>query len=52
MTDWIYRAMRLRGYGSNEISGHDFKVGASDIVLLSSVALMAIMFISTESLVL
>lgn len=49
-SDWIYRAMRLRGYGSNQITVQDFKAEASDILLLLSVAVIAIIFISAEVL--
>ncbi len=47
-SDWIYRAMRLRGYGSQGITRHNSRAEAWDIILLSSVALMAIIFISAE----
>ena len=47
-SDWIYKAMRLRGYGSNQIAVHNFKARAFDIILLLSVAFIAMILVSSE----
>ena len=40
-SDWIYRSMRIRGYGNRGDYKHDFKVGRIDLVSLAAVILLA-----------
>ncbi|MDF1614216.1 cobalt ECF transporter T component CbiQ [Desulfurivibrio dismutans] len=45
--DWIYRAMRLRGYGQSDHRPSEFKVGAMDLLLLGltmAIALLLALF--------
>lgn len=39
-SDWIYRSMRIRGYGSKHIQGHDFQAGKTDLAVFAGVILL------------
>ena len=51
-SEWIYKAMILRGYGSEhaESSQNEFKICSRDIVILSVVLLIAAGFIAGDIL--
>lgn len=46
--DWIYRAMRLRGYGRSELLTHDFQIRRADVLLLGLFATAAAAFVVME----
>lgn len=41
-SDWIYRSMRIRGYGSRHTQGHDFQTGRIDLAVCAGVILFTI----------
>jgi cobalt/nickel transport system permease protein len=40
-SDWIYRSMRIRGYGSQELNRHDFKARRQDFFVLGVLIIIA-----------
>lgn len=40
-SDWIYRSMRIRGYGSRHTCRHDFQIGRIDLTVFAAVILTA-----------
>lgn len=44
-SEWVYRAMIMRGYGQATISRSDFKSTATDIILFGVVIIVAVAFV-------